>query len=783
MASTPATMLKIISQGLQDQERLNPPLGNPSTGFYTAVHRRRTRWASRWERVDFDNLADFGRTATATLPIKGELISRITLVVILPDLYTPQAAAEAAAVAAGHTVIGPHWSWTNAVGHAIASNISFLIDGQQIDTLDSRLLEVIDEQETAVDHFESSCDMVGRNPSSYTDKAYLGATRYQRRTNHTAEVVLPFWFSRGPGPQALPIQALSRSKVQITCQFRSMQDLVYTDARVDSRNPGPETVQTGPLPLIAGATFYETDVASPTRIYNQTRTPILQSGAPTLEPFGKVLSGHAMPTKWHFEEAFFVVEYISLEDREAAAFRMADLQIPILQHIALPPRPTDGAPIHRMPIAQGGLVRDLTVVAQREEATDYNAYFLFSRDLGTPDAEAAGGSQIPWWPDARIPNWDYGDGYVRPAFELRRSDPIQGLSFYTRGVARFDHDGPSIFRSLIPALGCRRTPLVDRYIYRYDFGFWPTGGLAEAADRPRDEIRGAANWDRLPQKELVVRMAGAACAATTTQWEVDASQSSVSISGDSVLLLDGPSGPFSSKTAGFQIILRGYTPGNNIDGSGAFVSGIVDYQALRRIIGFQGVRLRTVSGGSAAFVAQTGGNQHLWVAVAGAGGRGIDSGTFHGGDAGDAVKIGTVGGSTTVRQHAAVDAAHGGAGGGRLSDAGVGLPGGIQMPTTNAFVLSNTQTGGSAMGNSAGGDGYYGGGYGTDAGGGGGSYVSRWITAVESDTQIATTDAIATVIPLRLVRQSAPRFILYSWITTYNLLRITAGRGGLMFSA
>lgn len=777
MASTPATMLKIIGQGLQDQERLTPPLGNPSTRFYTAVHNRRTRWASRWERVDFDNLADFGRVATATLPQKGELISRVTLVVVLPDIYTPQAAAETTAKSAGHTIIGPHWSWTNSVGHAVASKISLTVDGQEIDVLDSRLLEVLDEQETAVEHFESSCDMVARNPSSYTDRAYLGATRYQRRPFQPVEVVLPFWFSRGPSPSALPIQALARSKVQITCQFRDVQNLIYTDARVDRRNPGKEATQAGPLPLLAGATFYETGVGPSTQpIYNQTRTPIVQEGVATLTPTGKVLAGHAMPTRWHFQDAFFVVEYISLEDREAAAFRMADLQIPIVQHVALPPFPTEGASIVRMPISQGGLVRDLTVVAQRTEATDYNAYFLFSRDLGTPAAEATGGSQIPWWPDARIPNWDYGDGYVRPAFVERRSDPIQGLTLKTRGVDRFDHEGPSLFRSLIPALGCRRVPLVNRYIYRYDFGFWPTGGLAEAARLPADEVRGAANWDRLPQKELVVRLNDVCPAATT--WETDPSQATFTFTGDAVQRLEDH---FAPTTAGFHITLRGATLGSPVDGSGAFVSGIVDYQAIRRIPGFSYLRARSNAGGSAALVAQTGPDQHLWIAVAGAGG--VGTGSDRGGDAGDAISIGTVGGSTTVRQHAAPSANYGGAGGGRLAEAGVGLgvSNGTQMLTTSAFVLSHTKTGGSA--GAEGGDGYYGGGSGNNAGGGGGSYVSRWITAVASGIQSAEDDSRIIVEPLRIVSRPAPKFILYSWLTTYNLLRITAGRGGLMFSA
>ena len=110
-----------------------------------------------------------------------------------------------------------------------------------------------------------------------------------------------------------------------------------------------------------------------------------------------------------------------------------------------------------------------------------------------------------------IPNWDYGDGYIRPGFSDRRSDPITSATMFISGRRRFEHEGTSFFRSLIPALGSRRTPLINRYVYRYDFGFWPTGGLAEALDRPVDEVRGAANWDKLPDKELVLTMNTEAC--------------------------------------------------------------------------------------------------------------------------------------------------------------------------------------------------------------------------------------------------------------------------------
>ena len=71
------------------------------------------------------------------------------------------------------------------------------------------------------------------------------------------------------------------------------------------------------------------------------------------------------------------------------------------------------------------------------------------------------------------------------------------------------------------------------------------------------------------------------------------------------------------------------------------------------------------------------------------------------------------------------------------------------------------------------------------AGGGGGSYVSRWISEVDSATIAANepaTEATVTLTPLRIKRKPSPAFNIYVWLTTYNMLRITNGRGALMFS-
>jgi hypothetical protein len=732
MAATPASMLHIVAYGLQDRERLNAPKGQPSVKFYTSVLRRRTRWASQWRRVDFDNQADFGKKAIVTLPILGELITRASLVIQLPDIYSPQLFG---------TPTTTKWSWTNSVGHAICSQVEMTIGGQVIDRFDSRLLEVIDEQTRPVEHFDSTNAMIFRDAEGYSDESYLNTlTAPESRVTRTPtlEIIFPFWWNRGPGPQALPIQALAKDKVQISVNFRPVQQCVYTSSRAGALLPGPPG---SPLPSIAGCPF--------------------------LDANGDIIPGHTMPTEYNFEDAYWIVEYVSLEDREAAAFRMADLQIPIEQHIAVPISRTGGASSVRIPLNQGGLVRDMTWVAQRVEAPSYNAHFLFSRDLGDPPV---------WWPDAQLPNWDYGDGYIRPGFSDRASDPISAATMWIRGVRRFEHEGPSFFRSLIPALNCGRTPLINRYIYRYDFGFWPTGGLAEALTLARDEVRGFANWDLLPQKELVLTMNSGDC--PDWSWETDTTQPVLLRSGEDGWIFAESS--FASTTTGFRVTLQGAKPDDATpnNGNGAVVRGIIDYQALRRIPGFQALVVRPVENGSAGLAVKTMGG-YMWLAMAGGGGRGSEA--ARGGDAGSAVEIAWQGGGA-AQTHVAVATSLGGGGGGRIPPPAPGDNDGTMPPTTNAFVLSGLRTGGSTE-LYEGGDGWGGGGSGSDAGGGGGSYVSRYISEVETFTDMVYAgDSYVRLEPLRSVRTPKPDFNIYVWLTRYNMLRITAGRGTLMFS-
>jgi hypothetical protein len=86
----------------------------------------------------------------------------------------------------------------------------------------------------------------------------------------------------------------------------------------------------------------------------------------------------------------------------------------------------------------------------------------------------------------------------------------------------------------------------------------------------------------------------------------------------------------------------------------------------------------------------------------------------------------------------------------------------------------------------AGGDGYTGGGSGSESGGGGGSYVSSYVSdlySIPGDKTLRPQGNRVAVTPFRRNTSGRRNFDIYAWLTTYNILRITRGRGALMFSA
>lgn len=500
MAATPATSLTLVTTGLADAKLISS--GNPDLNQFLHVVKKTTRWAAQWCRVEFDGAPEFGQKVALTIPTIAELINGLTIVVQMPDIYTPQLQAIKAAGGTNlnnkGSFLGPLFGWTNSLGHALIEQIELEIGGAIVETLDSRLLEILDELHETVEAAAAKNFMIKRTPYGFTNTTYLTPTPT------TVYVPIPFWFSK-PGvlSHALPIQALNIDNVRILVTFRAINGLAYTDARANSQTIGlentpPYTPPYAPMLPMTNSPFWQSTTSTGP---NTGPVYTMNSSMGTNPTNGQIIPGVQMPARFSPISAYALIEYISLEEYEAIAMRTAELTYHVQQHQAVQVEQTLGQTEIHLDIPYTNPTKDLMWVLQRPEATTYNAYFLFTRDLyptPPPPQTQPNPTQIPWWPDAIFQPVPVEAWQLQPAFRKAYSEPLQAAALHYNSYERFVHEGGSFFRSIIPAQYFTKSAMLDRYIYAYAFGL---------KNKPREyEPKGAANWDKIQRKELYITL-------------------------------------------------------------------------------------------------------------------------------------------------------------------------------------------------------------------------------------------------------------------------------------
>ena len=441
-----ASLLYLVYSGLQE-DRLLPPKGIPKIDAFQKVFRKTGRFTTELFRLNFDGRPSFGNTARATIPRRGHLVTRAFLVTVMPDIKSLYDAA-AAAAPAGYTT-QPVFGWTNSVGHALVQQAEVTIAGEPIDTLDGRLLEVLDEFHTPLEKVTTVNRMIGRHDSGFSAMAN-GHTS----TNQEIITPLPFWFMRGDPSAALPIDAISLDSVQISVTFASINSLYVSEP---------------PLALTMSNAFsniYDVNVASNTTssFYCKDNIPIYTRLANTTYTYtngSNVISSTIQtPAALDMVDSYILLEYVYLDKPEASRIRLANITYPIVQHYPFV-FDTKGAATARIPLSIPNLTRDIYFMAHRPEADIYNAPFLATRDLGLTGCNV-------WWPDAQ------GLATLRtlvPAYSTIDSEPISTLSlFYEGSLLRYATDYPALFRSILPGFEQTKSPWHNKYYYHIPFG-------------------------------------------------------------------------------------------------------------------------------------------------------------------------------------------------------------------------------------------------------------------------------------------------------------------------
>ena len=525
-----AGLLKLLHSGIQD-DRLIAAKGSLKMDDFQRVYVKAGRFTTEWYTVEFDNTPAFGTTARCSIPRRGHLITRAFLMVTLPDISTRQLAAKQEAEANNMSFAGPTFGWTNSVGHALVTSAQVTIGGNAIDTIDGRLMEVLDEFHTPLEKVTTLNRMIGRS-----DRGFQAG--WDMRTPLTRELAipLPFWFHRGDPSEALPIDAISYDNVQISVQFNTLQNLITSSEQIQNENG------TNSYPVIAESPFYNSNGAS-----------------------------------LDIQSANILLEYVYLDGPEANRIRLGDLTYPILQHYAKATETAGNSSI-RIPYRVPNPTKDMYFYVHRSDADLLNAPFLATRDMTCPPKHIGYTTQTtfsvtrlsvsselsltladeclfqvgdtivvenisspptqsfkayilsyntnqntikvhvtnfygtsttfplqtysvrynpvqPWWPDASGLG-KYTFEPLIPAYSDADSEPIREFSLTYEGkIVRYATDVPAIFQSILPAMEQRKTPWHNKYYYHIPFG---TQGEEFGISNPM----GHANLDKITTIDL-----------------------------------------------------------------------------------------------------------------------------------------------------------------------------------------------------------------------------------------------------------------------------------------
>ena len=191
--------------------------------------------------ISVNGQADFGKKVTVTISRNGDLITRIYLVVDLPEVTAAQQ---------GETV-----EWTRNLGHIMIKQVEVEIGGQRIDRQFGEWLVIYAELTLQAGHVVGYAEMIGNTgdlflPAPNAAFAALPAKRLY--------VPLQFWFNRNPG-LALPLIALQYHEVKIHLEFRPLNELLIVRGDEAEKIPLDVTVSLQSASLWVDYVYLDTD--------------------------------------------------------------------------------------------------------------------------------------------------------------------------------------------------------------------------------------------------------------------------------------------------------------------------------------------------------------------------------------------------------------------------------------------------------------------------------------------------------------------------------------------
>lgn len=220
--------MQLVAYGAQDTYLT----GNPQITFFKTVYRRYTNFAMECIEQTFNGAADWGRKVTCVISRNGDLVNRMYLRVVVPDVKVPE----------GHA-----FRWLDWLGHILVKSVEIEIGGQRIDRHYGDWLHIWNELTQTAGHALGYANMVGNTPD-LTDvtSVAMGEGNLPKATKKGDVLYIPlqFWFCKSIG-LSLPLIALQYHECKVNIELREAQEC-YWFGKIGDVDPVTEVTKYEP---------------------------------------------------------------------------------------------------------------------------------------------------------------------------------------------------------------------------------------------------------------------------------------------------------------------------------------------------------------------------------------------------------------------------------------------------------------------------------------------------------------------------------------------------------
>lgn len=219
-------LIQLVTTGGLDQYII----GSPEISYFKAVYKRHTNFAIQNIKQTFISaplLTNSTTTCTCRLGRYGDLLWHIYINFRLPNIYSTDR---------------HRFRWIQHIGEYIIQRYSIRLDSQLIDEGYGEWMDIWNELSLPAGKRSAYNDMIGNTSDMYTPIANdvyaviqnnnVSYSYYPISADKSKPSIigrrllthLPFWFSKNPA-LALPLVALQYQNVELTVEFRAVEDL------------------------------------------------------------------------------------------------------------------------------------------------------------------------------------------------------------------------------------------------------------------------------------------------------------------------------------------------------------------------------------------------------------------------------------------------------------------------------------------------------------------------------------------------------------------------------